>query len=77
MADAVTCALPTQSTPQGYYNVERMVKSVISKRAQVKACGTCCSARGIDNMQLIDGVEVSTMKQLAQWTAEADEILTF
>jgi uncharacterized protein involved in oxidation of intracellular sulfur len=30
MADAVTCALPNQSTPQGYYNIERMMKSVLS-----------------------------------------------
>ena len=28
VADAVTAALPAQTTPQGYYNVERMVKSV-------------------------------------------------
>ena len=25
MADAVTCALMNQSTPQGYYNLERML----------------------------------------------------
>lgn len=77
MADAVTCALPTQSTPQGYYNIERMVKSVIGKGAQVKACGSCCSARGIESLRLIDGVEISTIKQLAQWTLEADKVLTF
>ena len=77
MADAVICALPSQSTPRGYYNIERMVKSVINKGAQVKACGSCSSARGIENLHLIDGVEISTMKQLAQRTAEADKILTF
>ncbi len=77
MADAVTCALPPQSTPQGYYNIERMVKSVISKGGQVKACGSCCSARGIDNIRLIDSVEISTINQLAQWSMEADKILTF
>jgi len=49
MADAVTCSLPAQSTPQGYYNIERMIKAVISKGAEVKACGSCCSARGIEN----------------------------
>jgi len=26
MADAVSCALPNQNTPNGYYNIERMVK---------------------------------------------------
>ena len=77
MADAVTCALPSQSTPQGYYNIERMVKAVIRKGAQVKACGSCSSARGIENLCLIDGVEICTMSQFAQWTAEADKILTF
>lgn len=77
MADAVTCALASQSTPQGYYNIERMMKSVISKGAQVKACGSCCSARGVENVRLIDGVEISTMSQLAQWTAEADKVVTF
>jgi uncharacterized protein involved in oxidation of intracellular sulfur len=30
MANAVTAALPAQGTPQGYYNIERRVKSVIS-----------------------------------------------
>jgi len=29
MADAVTAGLPAQVTPQGFYNVERMVKSVV------------------------------------------------
>jgi uncharacterized protein involved in oxidation of intracellular sulfur len=77
MADAVTCALPTQITPQGYYNIERMLKSVINKGGQVKACGTCSEARGIKGLALLEGVEISTMSQLTQWTMEADKVLTF
>ena len=77
MADAVTCALPDQSTAQGYYNVERMLKAAINKGAQVKACGTCSDARGISGLSLIEGVEVSTMSQLAQWVVESDKVLTF
>jgi len=77
MADAVTCALPNQSTPQGYYNVERMLKAVISKGGQVKTCGTCADARGIEGLTLIDGVQISTMSQLKEWVIEADKILTF
>jgi uncharacterized protein involved in oxidation of intracellular sulfur len=77
MADAVTCALPTQTTPQGYYNIERMLKSVINKGGQVKACGTCSEARGIKGLALLEGVEISTMSQLTQWTMEADKVLTF
>lgn len=37
MADAVTCAIPGQTTPDGYYNIERMLKSVLSKGGEVKA----------------------------------------
>ncbi|HEB33332.1 MAG TPA: hypothetical protein ENI15_21040 [Spirochaetes bacterium] len=77
MADAVTCALPAQSTPNGFYNIERMIIAIIRSGAQVKACGSCCSARGIENINLVNGVEMSTITQLAQWTVEADKILTF
>lgn len=77
MADAVTCALPGQNTPQGYYNIERMLRAVISKGAAVKACGSCSEARGIKNLALLEGVEISTMSQLTQWTVESDRVITF
>ncbi len=77
MADAVTTALPAQSTPQGYYNIERMLKAVISKQGQVKACGTCAESRGLGKGGLIEGIEVSTMSQLAQWVVDSDKVLIF
>lgn len=77
MADAVACALPGQNTPQGYYNIERMMKSVVDKGAKVKACGTCADARGIKNQHLIQGVEMSNMAELAQWSVDAGKVFTF
>jgi uncharacterized protein involved in oxidation of intracellular sulfur len=77
MADAVTCAIPGQKTPDGYYNIERMLNSMIRKGAQIKACGTCAEARGLRELSLIEGVELSTMSQLAGWTVNADKVLTF
>ena len=77
MADAVTCALPNQSTPQGYYNIERMLKAIINRGGQVKSCGTCSETRGIEGLKLIDGVEISTMNQLKDWVVESDRVLTF
>ena len=77
MADAVGCALPSQNTAQGYYNIERMLKSVLAKGGKVKACGTRLDARGIRNLPLIDGVEISNIGELAQWTVEADKVFTF
>jgi uncharacterized protein involved in oxidation of intracellular sulfur len=77
MADAVTAAIPAQGTPQGYYNIERMVKSVIARGGRIKLCGTCCEARGLKPLTLVEGAEVSTMSDLAQWTIEADKVLVF
>lgn len=77
MADAATCALPNQNTPNGYYNIERMVKSVILKGGQVKICGTCADARGIKNLPLVEGAQISTMAELTQWTVDSDKVLVF
>ena len=77
MADAATAALPNQITPQGYYNIERMMRSVLSKGGQVKICGSCAEARGICKLPLIEGAELSSMKELVHWTMDSDKVLTF
>lgn len=77
MADAVGCGLPNQNTPQGYYNIERMLKSVLAKGGRVKACGTCADARGLRELKLIEGVELSNMAELVQWTLESDKVFSF
>ncbi|NHJ31530.1 MAG: hypothetical protein FK732_01590 [Asgard group archaeon] len=77
LADAVSCALPKQETSDGYYNLERMLKSVIKKGGVIKACGGCLNARGLKEVELMESVESSTMKQLTQWTYDADKIITF
>ena len=77
MADAVTCAISNHTTPQGYYNIERMMKSVLSNGGRVKACGTCADARGVRNLQIIEGAEISNISELAQWTIDADRVFTF
>jgi uncharacterized protein involved in oxidation of intracellular sulfur len=77
MGDAVACGLPGQNTPQGYYNIEKMLKAILNRGAQVKACGSCCEARGIKSAMMAEGVEISTMSQLTQWTMDADKVLVF
>lgn len=77
MADAVTGALPNHNTPQGYYNIERMLKAIINKGGKVKLCGTCLDARGLSEMKVIEGCERSSMAELAQWSVEAEKVFTF
>ncbi len=77
MADAATCALANQNTPNGYYNIERMLKLIISKGAKVKICGSCADARGMKSLQLIEGTEISTMAELTNWVLDSDKVVTF
>ncbi|MFO7840768.1 MAG: DsrE family protein [Fidelibacterota bacterium] len=77
LADAVFCALPNQNTPNGYYNIERMLKSVLLKGGEIKSCGGCSRARGVDQLQFIEGVQLSNMQEFAQWTVDCDKVLTF
>ncbi len=77
LADAVFCGLPQQKTPTGFYNIERMLKSIIRNGGEIKSCTGCSEARGIDQMNFIEGVTLSNMKEFAQWTVECDKVLSF
>ena len=77
MADAVVAGKAQQKTPEGYYNVERMLTRVISSKGSVLLCGTCMDARGMSESELLEGAQRSTMDVLAAATVEADKVLVF
>lgn len=77
MADAVLSAKAGQKTPDGFYNVERMLKRVIAGKGQVLLCGTCLDARGITDAEVMEGARRSTMDELAAETIAADKVLVF
>jgi uncharacterized protein involved in oxidation of intracellular sulfur len=77
MADAVVGAKAGQKTPDGYYNVERMLKRVLTANGRVLLCGACMDARGLDDGALMADARRSTMDELAAATAEADKVLVF
>ncbi|HEY4774008.1 MAG TPA: DsrE family protein [Xanthobacteraceae bacterium] len=77
MADAVVAAKAGQKTPDGYYNVERMLKRVLAANGKVLLCGTCMDARGLDAAAVLEGARRSTMDELAATTTAADKVLVF
>jgi uncharacterized protein involved in oxidation of intracellular sulfur len=77
MGAAVTCAIAGQETPNGYYTLDRMLKTFACHGGQTACCGTCLDARGLGKEHLIDEAPRSTMDALAAWTVEADQILVF
>jgi len=76
LADAVACAKHGQKVPQGFYNIELMLKSVLRK-GEVLVCGTCMDARGLTDDELLEGAERSTMQVLSEHTLHADKVLVF
>jgi len=77
IGDAAACARNGQRVPNGYYNVERMLKAVVAKGGDVGVCGTCMNARGIEDEDLVEGAHRSTMDELTDWTVEAEKVLVF
>ena len=76
MGDAVVCAKSGQKTPDGYYNLERMLKPIVRK-GEVLLCGTCMDARGMTEDEVTEGARRSSMSELTERTAEADKVLVF
>jgi uncharacterized protein involved in oxidation of intracellular sulfur len=54
-----------------------MLKLGITKRTKVKICGSCAEARGLKHTGLIEGVEISTMAELASWVVNSDKVISF
>lgn len=77
MADAVQGARQGQIVPQGYYNLERMIRIALHHGVEAAACGTCMDARALSEAALVPGVHRSTMEELSAWTLWADKVIVY
>jgi len=77
LEDGVTVAKKGQRPPTGYYNLESMLTQLIRSGVKVRACGTCLQARGLSRDDLVPGVEVGNLLELADWVKESKSVLSF
>jgi uncharacterized protein involved in oxidation of intracellular sulfur len=77
MGDAAAAALTGQRTPNGYYNLERMLKGILTTGGKVLLCGTCMDARGLSETAIVEGSRRSTLDELTDLTAAAEKVLVF
>ena len=77
LGDAVVGAKKGQKTPEGYYNLEKMLRDLTASGAKILACGTCLNSRAITKEDLIEGIEVGTMLKLAGWIKDSSKVLSF
>ncbi|ABV89548.1 DsrE/DsrF/TusD sulfur relay family protein [Shewanella pealeana] len=76
LSDAVTAVLPNQKPAEGY-NIQQMLEIVIAQKTQVKFCSSCMYARGLTDLKVVEGCEMATMDDLAQWVLVADKTISF
>lgn len=76
MSDATVLGLPGQQDASGN-TLQQMVEQLVAQQVPVKVCKTCAGNRGLLSLQLIDGVTVGTLAELAEATVQADQVITF
>lgn len=76
MSDAVVAGLAKQQ-PTESYHVQQMLEILTAQGVTVKLCKTCANARGITELPLVEGVDIGTLVELADWTMVADKVLNF
>jgi uncharacterized protein involved in oxidation of intracellular sulfur len=77
IGDAVACAKRGQKVPQGYYNLEVMLRAVERRGGEIGVCGTCMDARGIGEPELSEDCRRSSLEELTAWALCADSVLVF
>lgn len=77
MGDAASCAKKDQKVPQGYYNVEVMLRNVGRRDGEIGVCGTCMDARGMADTELTDTTHRGSLEELTNWVQWANRTLVF
>lgn len=77
VGDAASCAKKSHKVPQGYYNIELMLRTVARHGAEVGVCGACMDARGIAEPELAEGAHRSSLEELTEWTLWAEKTAVF
>ncbi len=77
IGDASSCAKRNQKVPQGYYNVEVMLRNVGRHGGEIGVCGSCMDARGIGDSELTDTTGRSSLDELTNWMQWAERTVVF
>lgn len=77
MGDGVHTARVGQQPMTAHASLEAMLREALDKGAQVSVCGTCCRARGVTEGELIDGVHIATINDLAGLVLSCEHALSF
>jgi len=78
MNDSVDLARDGIEPPEGYLNLTQMLQGFIERGVRVKVCGTCLVRCGVHKGKpLIIGAVEAKMRELAEWIAECEKVISF
>jgi len=77
MGDGVHAARVGQEPREAHASLERMLAGLVERAVGVVCCGTCCRARGVVERDLVDGVTLATIHDLAESVVRCERTLTF
>jgi uncharacterized protein involved in oxidation of intracellular sulfur len=77
LGDGVHTARRGQDPRGAQASLEEMLVELIAKGAVVTLCGTCCQTRGVTAADVVDGVHVGAIHDLADLIARSDRVVSF
>jgi sulfur relay (sulfurtransferase) complex TusBCD TusD component (DsrE family) len=77
MGDGVHTGRAGQEPLTAHAALEGMLREALDRSVPVVLCGTCCKARGLTEDDLIGGVRVGTISELADLVRTADRVVSF
>ena len=69
--------MPSLLEHEAMPNCEELLKAAIKQGVEVKVCGVCASERALQQEELIEGCQISSMRDLVRWVVESDRVLFF
>jgi tRNA 2-thiouridine synthesizing protein D len=75
--DGVEVGRRNHNVPEGAANLEELLGELMECGLQVRASGMALDDCGIDEGAMLTGIERGSMKLLASWVKESDQVLTF
>lgn len=77
MGDGIHTARRGQDPRSAHASLEAMLMGLVERGVIVAACGTCCQTRGVEEADLIEGVSIATIHDMAALVTKSDRTLSF
>ena len=75
--DGVEVGRKNQDVPVGAVNLEELLSELIECGLEVRACGMSLDDCFIDEASMMEGIERGSMKALAAWVKDSDQVMIF